>query len=71
MAQNSVDFEASLASLEDIVSRLESGECSLDESIKLFESGMKNIENCRKALKKAEKKIIMLTELESGNDTDA
>lgn len=64
MAENKVDFEEALASLENIVSKLESGECTLEESITLFEQGMKNITDCRIALKTAEKKIISLNELE-------
>lgn len=64
MAENKVSFEEALASLEAIVSKLESGETTLEESIKLFEAGMKNINDCRTALKNAEKKIISLNELE-------
>lgn len=64
MAENKVNFEEALSSLEDIVSKLEGGECTLDESIELFEKGMKNIKECRKALNTAEKKITVLTENE-------
>ena len=59
MAENKVNFEEALSSLEDIVSKLEGGECTLDESIELFEKGMKNIKECRKALNTAEKKITL------------
>lgn len=71
MAENKISFEESLSSLENIVARLESGECSLEESIKLFEKGMKNINLCREALKNAQKRILSLTEFETENETDA
>ena len=71
MATKKNDFEDSLKSLEEIVQRLESGECSLDESIALFEQGMKLSENCSKRLEVARQKIITLTEAEqeeNGNE---
>lgn len=64
MTENNLGFEESLASLEKIVEQLESGKCTLEESISLFEAGMKNITDCRNALKTAEKKILTLSELE-------
>ena len=66
LAENKIDFEKSLSELQKIVSKLESGEYSLDESIKLFEEGMKHSENCRNALNSAKKRIIDIAELESG-----
>ena len=57
-----INFETSLKSLEDVVSRLEKGECSLEESISLFEKGMANVKECSKALKEAEIKINTLGE---------
>ena len=58
------DFETSLNELEKIVEKLESGEISLDESIKLFEKGMELSNDCRKTLNDARQKIITLTEAE-------
>ena len=65
---NKIDFEKSLEALEKIVARLESGECSLDESIKLFEEGVKFAGDCRTALKEAQSKITALTEAEENDD---
>ncbi len=65
MAENKIDFEKSLNELEKIITKLESGNCSLEESITLFEQGMKHTENCREALNNAKKRIIDLTEAES------
>ncbi len=63
MPDKNINFEESLLSLEKIIAQLENGECTLDKSIELFEAGMKHINNCRKALNTAEKKITDLTEI--------
>jgi len=55
-------FEKSLSRLEEISILLESEDLGLDESISLFEEGIKLSKNCMTALKKAELKI---TELKS------
>ena len=57
-----ITFEKNLSRLEEISSLLESEELGLDESISLFEEGIKLSKNCMTALKKAELKI---TELKS------
>ena len=61
MKQN---FEENIKNLENIIAKLESGECSLEESIELFEEGMKSASECKEALNNAEKKIIQLSEIE-------
>ena len=67
---NNTDFEASLLELEKIVEKLEGGETSLDESIKLFEKGMELSNDCRKTLDNARQKIITLTEAEKEAESD-
>lgn len=62
------NFENSLLELEDIIKKLESNEVSLEESIELFEKGVKLSDACRKTLETAEQKIITLTEAEENND---
>ena len=61
-------FEQAMARLEQIVATLESGRCTLDESMKLFEEGAKLTAFCQKALRAAEQKIVKLTAAESGSD---
>ncbi|MFT6631779.1 MAG: exodeoxyribonuclease VII small subunit [Bacteriovoracaceae bacterium] len=56
------NFEGSLQKLEDVVSSLEGGELSLDESIKKFEEGIKLYKGCKDLLGAAEKKISVLTD---------
>ena len=55
-------FEENLSRLEEISTLLESEDLGLDESISLFEEGIKLSKSCMTALKKAELKI---TELKS------
>ncbi len=63
-----ITFEQAMARLEQIVATLESGRCTLDDSMKLFEEGAKLTAFCRKALRSAEQKIVKLTSVESGED---
>lgn len=60
-------FEQAMTRLEQIVATLESGRCTLDESMKLFEEGAKLTAFCQKALRSAEQKIVKLTQAESGD----
>lgn len=66
-----IDFEKSLNELESVVAQLESGDVSLDESVKLFEKGIKLSDDCRKTLENARQKIITLTEAEKEADENA
>lgn len=63
-------FEKSMTRLEQIVSALEGGKCSLDDSLKLFEEGTKLTAYCNKLLKEAEQKIVKLTNLEQGGGVE-
>jgi len=60
------NFEKSLAELEEIVSNMEQGELSLEESLKAFEKGVKLSKDCQKALQTAEQKVNKLVEKEQG-----
>ena len=53
-------FEKALAELESIVEKMEAGESSLDESLALFEKGVKLAKFLREELTKAEKKVEIL-----------
>lgn len=53
-------FEASLAELEQIVKKLEEGEQPLEESLTLFEQGVKLARECRERLTQAERRIEVL-----------
>lgn len=62
MNTDGLTFENALAKLEKIVTELESGKCSLEESIKLFEEGTELSGYCYSVLDSAKKKIDILTE---------
>lgn len=53
-------FEESINKLEEIVRQLEDGNVSLDESLSLFEQGIKLSKSCQKMLDNAEKKVSAL-----------
>ncbi len=56
------NFENSLLDLEKIVRELESGDVSLDDSLKKFEQGIELYKKCRQTLETAEKKIKILSD---------
>lgn len=60
-------FEASLAELEEIVGKLEDGDMPLEESLALFEQGIRLSRDCRDRLTKAERRIEILMQDSDGN----
>ena len=63
MANNT--FENSMLELEQIVKKLEKGDTTLDESLSLFEKGVKLSKECQNMLDKAEKKVSVLLKNEN------
>jgi exodeoxyribonuclease VII small subunit len=53
-------FEQTLAQLEALVSRLESGELPLDEALRVFEQGVRLTRECQTALSAAQQKVQIL-----------
>jgi len=53
-------FEEALQRLEAIVQTLEGGDLPLDDSLKVFEEGVKLSKNCLKLLDQAEKRVEIL-----------
>ena len=60
-------FEKALADLEHIVDKLEKGGLALNESLALFEKGVKLARFLRDELDRAEKKVEILLKDEKGN----
>ena len=60
--KKAVSFEQSLADLENLVTKMETGDLSLDESLAAFESGVKLTRDCQSMLDEAEQKVQILTE---------
>ncbi|MBU0490360.1 MAG: exodeoxyribonuclease VII small subunit [Chloroflexi bacterium] len=60
MTDEQITFEQALARLEEMVSRLEAGNLSLEESIALFEEGMRLAQVCGTRLDEAELRVSQL-----------
>lgn len=62
-----LDYEAAVAELESLVQRLEQGDISLEESLKLYEAGVLLTRDCQEALQAAEQKVQMLLQQSGQN----
>lgn len=58
--KSSDNFEEKLARLEEITTSLENSEIGLEDSIQLFEEGVKLSKECLSVLEKAELKVTTL-----------
>ena len=58
--KKTVDFEASMKRLEEILRLLESGNASLDDSLKLYEEGIGLVRACSERLDRAEQTVKKL-----------
>ena len=58
-----LSFEAALDRLQQTVRKLESGELSLEDSLKSFEEGVRLTRVCQEQLKSAEQRIEVLTQM--------
>ena len=61
-----IKFEKALSRLETIVTELEAGELSLDDSLRIFEEGVKLSKTCLKMLDDAERKVEILVQDKDG-----
>lgn len=59
-------FETAMKRLEEIVSKMEAGELPLEESLSLFEEGVKLARSLNKTLEEAERKVEILLADETG-----
>lgn len=63
-----MDFEKKLNRLEEIVTKMEQGELALEDSLKMFEEGVKLSRECHVQLNEAEQKVKVLLKVdENGN----
>jgi exodeoxyribonuclease VII small subunit len=61
------NFETAMAELEELVAQIETGNLSLEDSLKQFEKGIKLSRTCQKALNDAEQRVKILTESLNGD----
>jgi len=59
------NFNKGLLQLEEIINKMESGELSLEDSLKYFEEGVKIHRQCHTALTDAEQRISILSETDN------
>lgn len=57
-----MNYENALNQLESVIEKMETGQLSLEDSLKSFEEGVKLAQHCQKALKDAEQKVQILIE---------
>lgn len=62
MAKQGKTLEASFEELNEIISKLENNEITLEESFQLYNDGVKLLKYCNDSIDKIEKKIIVLNE---------
>lgn len=65
-----LSFEDAISALEECVSKLESGDLTLDESMIKFEEAVRLVKLCGEKLENAKQKVRILTEAEDGSITD-
>jgi len=57
MASKELQFEEALQRLESVIEKLENDKAGLDESLALYEEGMKLVRHCNTCLDKAEQRV--------------
>ncbi len=65
MEEKELNFEELMQKLESITNKLEKESLSLDESVELFEEGMKISKECNSKLESAEKRITILLDTDN------
>ena len=71
MAAKKLKFEEAMQRLQEIVCTLESGEESLEDSMKLFQEGAKLSAQCYQMLDKAEQQVAQLTKIADSEEEEA
>jgi len=69
MKEPEVKFEKALAELKSIVEKLEKGDLELDESLKLFERGVKLVQVCTRKLDEAQRRVDIVMKAKDGKKT--
>ncbi len=66
MKDTEIRFEKALAELKEIVDKLEGGDLELDDSLKVFERGVKLIQICSRKLDDAQRRVDMVMKSKDG-----
>lgn len=57
-----ISIEESLALLEQVLTKMEDKDCSLEESFQLYKEGLSLVQSCRKSLDTVEQQLVVLRE---------
>lgn len=57
-----ISIEESLSLLEQVLTKMEDKDCSLEESFQLYKEGLTLVQSCRKSLDTVEQQLIVLQE---------
>ena len=68
-SENKPNFETAMVELEELVTKIEAGNLSLEVSLKEFEKGIKLSRTCQAALKDAEQRVKILSDDEEQDFT--
>ena len=60
MEENKNGFEEKLSRLDALVRTLESGDCSLEQSLKIYEEGTLLVNECSNILSKSEQRVSII-----------
>ena len=58
--KNNLSFEEHLVKAKDIIQKLESGDCTLDEMLESYKEGIESLNYCNKKLNEFEEKIEII-----------
>ncbi len=64
MTKETMNFEKKLGRLEEIVQKMEQGELTLEESLQVFEEGVRLSRECHQQLNQAEQKVQLLLKVD-------
>ena len=64
MMDKKLDFEERIKMVKEIVDKIQNSQVSLDESLKLYEDGIKIIKDLTKELKEEQEKIEKIIEID-------
>ena len=70
MNQPNMNFEQSMARLEQIVRAMERGDVALEESLKLFQEGTELVRSCQKLLDEAQMQVKMIMTASDGSPVE-
>lgn len=60
--ENTIPVETALEQLEKLIARLESKECTLEESFHLYKEGVGLVQYCSQAISQVEQQLVILNE---------